>query len=486
MNWLKNKIQNEKGSITLYVLVTMMLFLSVTVVSYVQSRNKNSTQLQQLGEIQKEYQSNDIDDIYEETETEYKGEINVTFYTPDGKVYNINEWTNQDLTMKITYPYDVKESDRYYYLDGERIKYTDNETIVENCVISTEYKGKTQDIHITKIDKKPATVTFDKNGDQYLLGENQTQTAVTTKITADDGEGSGVQKVEYQITSSTTEPAVDSDQWKEISNEQAVGEQKPGGIYYVYAKVTDNVGNVEIYRSNKFEVNYQVIYDVNGGTGAPASQVKVHGTNLTLTTQKPSKAGYEFIGWGTSANDTTVDYNPGGTYIANATIRLYAIYRKSIVATFNYYDEGPKSTTISEDIFNNETSVEITAPTIANVSRDGITLTGRGWSTDKSQTANIELKANEKVTISADSTYYASYSGEVTGTFNYYDGSKAAKTTSSATRYMNYEGTYTQNNIPIPEEVTGSKGPANTTYLHVSTTKTGEGETPHTDLGVIN
>ena len=486
MNWLKNKIQNEKGSITLYVLVTMMLFLSVVLVTYIQSRNKNSTQLQQLGEIQKEYQSNDIDDIYEETETEYKGEINVIFYTPDGKVYNINEWTNQDLTMKITYPYDVKESDRYYYLDGERIKYTDNETIVENCVISTEYKGKTQDIHITKIDKKPATVTFDKNGDQYLLGENQTQTAVTTKITADDGEGSGVQKVEYQITTSTTEPAVDSDQWKEINKEQTIAEQKPGGIYYVYAKVTDNVGNVEIYRSNKFEVNYQVIYDVNGGTGAPASQVKVHGTNLTLTIQKPSKAGYEFIGWGTSANDTTVDYNPGGTYIANATIRLYAIYRKTIVATFNYYDEGPKSTTISEDIFNNETSVEITAPTIANVSRDGITLTGRGWSTDKSQTANIELKANEKVTISANSAYYASYSGTITGTFNYYDGSKAAKATSSATRYMNYEGTYTQNNISIPEEVTGSKGPASTTYSHVSTTKTGEGITPSTELGAIN
>lgn len=150
-------------------------------------------------------------------------------------------------------------------------------------------------------------------------------------------------------------------------------------------------------------MKYQVIFDVNGGTGTIARQIKTHGTDLTLTTQKPSKSGYEFIGWGTSKDDKTVDYEVGGTYKEEKTIRLYAIYKKTI-----------------------------------------------------------------------------------TGTFNYYDGSKAAKTTSSATRYMNYEGTYTQNNISIPEEVTGSKGPANTTYSHVSTTKTGEGETPNTELGVIN
>ena len=486
MEKLKNKINNEKGSITLYVLVTMMLFLMVIVFMYMQTRSKNSTQLQQLSEIQKEYESSNIDDTYQKEESIYRGEVIVTFYTPDGERYDINEWTNQDVIVKITYPHDIKDENKYYYKDGEKIPYTDNEVIKENCTISTEYNGKKQEIHITKIDKTPATVEFNENGKEYILGEGETQTEISTTVTADDGAGSGVQKIEYQITSSVTEPSENSGDWKKINNGETIKENKLGGTYYVYVKVTDNVGNVEIYRSNKFEVKYQVIFDVNGGTGTITRQVKTHGNSLTLTTQKPSKEGYEFIGWGTSKDDETVDYEAGGTYIENKTIRLYAIYKKTITGTFNYYDNGPKSITVSEDAFNDQTTVEITAPEIAKVERDGITLTGRGWSTDDSQTANIELKANEKVTISANSTYFASYSGTVTGTFNYYDGSKQAKETSSATRYMNYEGTYTQNNIPIPEKVTESKGPANTTYSHVSTTKTGEGETPNTELGVIN
>ena len=486
MEKIRKTLINEKGSITLYVLIAMILFLMIILFFYMQISSKNSMELQQLKEIQKEYESSDIDGVYQEEELNYRGEVIVTFYTPDGEKYDINEWTNQDIIVKIIYPYDVKDEDKYYYVDGQKKPYTDNEVIKENCTIATEYEGKEQEIHITKIDKTPATVKFNKNGEEYILGEGETEREISTTITADDGKGIGVQKVEYQITSSTTEPLENSKDWKEIENGETIKENKLGGTYYVYVKVTDNVGNVEIYRSNKFEVKYQVIFDVNGGTGTITRQVKTHGNSLTLTTQEPSKAGYEFIGWGTSKDDETVDYEAGGTYIENKTIRLYAIYKKTITGTFNYYDNGPKSITVSEDAFNDQTTVEITAPEIAKVERDGITLTGRGWSTDDSQTANIELKANEKVTISANSTYFASYSGTVTGTFNYYDGSKQAKETSSATRYMNYEGTYTQNNIPIPEKVTESKGPANTTYSHVSTTKTGEGETPNTELGVIN
>ena len=190
MNTLKNRLNNEKGSITLYVLVTMMLFLMVVLFLYMQTRSKNSTQLQQLSEIQKEYESSNIDDTYQEEESEYRGEIIVTFYTPDGERYDINEWTNQDIIVKITYPHDVKDEDKYYYIDGEKRPYTDNEVIKENCTISTEYKGKEQEIHITKIDKDPATVEFNKNGEEYILGEGETETEITTTVTADDGKGS--------------------------------------------------------------------------------------------------------------------------------------------------------------------------------------------------------------------------------------------------------------------------------------------------------
>ena len=181
-------------------------------------------ELQQLKEIQKEYESSDIDGVYQEEELNYRGEVIVTFYTPDGEKYDINEWTNQDIIVKIIYPYDVKDEDKYYYVDGQKKPYTDNEVIKENCTIATEYEGKEQEIHITKIDKTPATVKFNKNGEEYILGEGETETEISTTITADDGKGSGVQKVEYQITSSTTEPLENSKDWKEIENGETIKE----------------------------------------------------------------------------------------------------------------------------------------------------------------------------------------------------------------------------------------------------------------------
>ena len=38
-------------------------------------------------------------------------------------------------------------------------------------------------------------------------------------------------------------------------------------------------------------------YDANGGTGAPAAQTKTHGTALTLSSTKPTRTGYTFLGW---------------------------------------------------------------------------------------------------------------------------------------------------------------------------------------------
>lgn len=41
---------------------------------------------------------------------------------------------------------------------------------------------------------------------------------------------------------------------------------------------------------------YTVIYNALGGRGAPPSQEKVYGTNLTLSTTTPTKPGYTFNG----------------------------------------------------------------------------------------------------------------------------------------------------------------------------------------------
>lgn len=71
---------------------------------------------------------------------------------------------------------------------------------------------------------------------------------------------------------------------------------------------------------------YTVSYNANGGSGAPSSQTKTHGTALTLSSTKPTRTNYTFKGWGTSASSTTVAYAAGASYTANAAITLYAIW----------------------------------------------------------------------------------------------------------------------------------------------------------------
>ena len=48
--------------------------------------------------------------------------------------------------------------------------------------------------------------------------------------------------------------------------------------------------------------SYKVTYNANGGSGAPSAQTKYYGTTLKLSTTKPTRNGYNFKGWGTSAD----------------------------------------------------------------------------------------------------------------------------------------------------------------------------------------
>lgn len=94
----------------------------------------------------------------------------------------------------------------------------------------------------------------------------------------------------------------------------------PGGTFNRYNSSTTLYA---IWQIN----TYTVSYNANGGSGSPSSQTKTYGKDLTLSTTKPTRTGYTFQGWGTSASDTSVDYAAGGTYKANAAITLYAIWK---------------------------------------------------------------------------------------------------------------------------------------------------------------
>ncbi len=78
---------------------------------------------------------------------------------------------------------------------------------------------------------------------------------------------------------------------------------------------------------------YVVEYDANGGSGAPEVQSKTHGTALTLSSTVPTRDGYTFAGWATSA-EGAVAYSAGDSYTTDNDIVLYAQWAPTYTADF--------------------------------------------------------------------------------------------------------------------------------------------------------
>ena len=74
---------------------------------------------------------------------------------------------------------------------------------------------------------------------------------------------------------------------------------------------------------------YTVKYNANGGSNAPADQVKTQGKSLTLSSTVPQKSGYDFLGWSTTANGS-VAYKAESTYTSDAAVTLYAVWETHV------------------------------------------------------------------------------------------------------------------------------------------------------------
>lgn len=150
---------------------------------------------------------------------------------------------------------------------------------------------------------------------------------------------------------------------------------------------------------------YTVSYNANGGSGAPSNQTKQHDITLTLSSTKPTRGGYEFAGWGTSATDTGVKYAAGGQYTENASITLYAIWTNAAKLTINYNANGGSGAPVSQTHLINTTSkISGAKPTRNNY-------VFLGWSTSSSATKATYIAdgqyTNNSFTNGATVTLYA-------------------------------------------------------------------------------
>lgn len=150
---------------------------------------------------------------------------------------------------------------------------------------------------------------------------------------------------------------------------------------------------------------YTVSYNANGGSGAPSNQTKQHDITLTLSSVKPTRDGYEFAGWGTSATDTGVKYSAGGQYTGNANITLYAIWTNVAKLTLTYNANGGSGAPSSQTHLINTTSkISGVKPT-----RDKYVFLG--WSTSNTATKATYIAdgqyTNNSFTDGATVTLYA-------------------------------------------------------------------------------
>ena len=178
-----------------------------------------------------------------------------------------------------------------------------------------------------KIDKtapNPFSVILTKaDGTAYTSGSRSNQD-VNIAITAQDN-FSGVNRYLYSSDDGSTWQSVPNN-WKITSN----------GSYSFWVKAVDNAGNETT--PAKFTIvitkNVQVNYNANGGSVNPTSKIVTYG-NTYGTLPTPTRSGYKFEGWYTSAS--------GGSKVTSSTIvennqthTLYAHWTKqTYTLTFN-------------------------------------------------------------------------------------------------------------------------------------------------------
>lgn len=184
---------------------------------------------------------------------------------------------------------------------------------------------------------KTVAVTFrnfnNDNGDSATKAINLSVsvpawTSYTVKYNANGGSGAPSSQTKWKdqaLTLSSTKPTRTGHTFKGWATSAS------GSV--AYAAGASYTANAAVTLYAVWQANtYTVKYDPNGGSGAPGNQTKTYGVALTLSSTKPTRTNYTFKGWATSASATTATYAAGGSYTANASVTLYAVWELAYVS----------------------------------------------------------------------------------------------------------------------------------------------------------
>lgn len=90
-------------------------------------------------------------------------------------------------------------------------------------------------------------------------------------------------------------------------------EVRLGGLTQKYRFAQSEGFNNGTFYHKEASVEFTVSYDANGGSGAPAPQIKQEGETLILRSIVPIRPDFAFLGWAKTADATTAEYQPGSS-----------------------------------------------------------------------------------------------------------------------------------------------------------------------------
>ena len=93
-------------------------------------------------------------------------------------------------------------------------------------------------------------------------------------------------------------------------------------------KMDYNVNSLTLYAVWQYNppTSYTLYYNANGGSGAPSSQSG--STTYTISSIRPTRSGYTFLGWSKSSSSyATANYSAGDTITLTSNTTLYAVWK---------------------------------------------------------------------------------------------------------------------------------------------------------------
>ena len=144
-----------------------------------------------------------------------------------------------------------------------------------------------------------------------------------------------------------------------------------------------------------------ITYNANGGSGAPPPQSYSYGNDTTLSSTKPTRTGYTFLGWSLSDSATSPSYSAGqkwgGTNKGNYT--LYAVWKLNTYTVSYNANGGSGAPPAQTKTYGKNLTLSNTIPTRQNYNF-------LGWSINQNA-STAEYSAGGTYSTNSGATLYA-------------------------------------------------------------------------------